>query len=490
LPPVISSFTGPTQLKVGEKGAWKIQARDPENGNLTYNINWGESNYMTDKGAAELAQTNQTAMFTHAYSTSGNYTIQVKIFDNKGLSAEALLTVSIVGETGWKTYRDDKYNYKFDYPADNKWLFSEYYGCCTGVESVPFIDLPSRINIEVEKENSNISLVDWIKRRYDTTLYNPKFTEAYKLALAKLSDYSFYTDYSSEVISGKKVQVILPDEFSQSSVIYAKRLNNIFVISYTESNERDKNFVTNKKVIDQMLSTFRFTQDTTPPSDCLPDGTLIKMPNDFKVYVIQDCKKKWIQSIDEFKQSGYKWNNVTETPADTVNAYNDYVQAVNNLLKIANQEKVYRIVGNRKLWIPSPQAFNTQGLKWQDIQTKDASTVNQYPDAKLLRATGGTTIYYITNGGLKRAIPNMDVFNSYGNKLSDVVDVDQSILNSYPDNILIKEDNGIMVYKLENGTKRWIATDKAFKRLGLDWSKIAPVNQTEFNAYPNGPTIE
>src|SRR6185369_1145769 len=38
--PVINSLSGPTQLTAGQNGTWTIQASDPQNGTLTYAINW------------------------------------------------------------------------------------------------------------------------------------------------------------------------------------------------------------------------------------------------------------------------------------------------------------------------------------------------------------------------------------------------------------------------------------------------------------------
>jgi hypothetical protein len=108
-------------------------------------------------------------------------------------------------------------------------------------------------------------------------------------------------------------------------------------------------------------------------------------------------------------------------------------------------------------------------------------------DVKLARAKGDTKVYYITEGGLKRLIPSPAVFLSYGNKWEDIVEVEPSFLTQYPDSVLIKLENGDgKVYKLENGMKRWIRTAEAFNRLGLDWNQIAPVNQVEFDHYPNG----
>lgn len=116
--------------------------------------------------------------------------------------------------------------------------------------------------------------------------------------------------------------------------------------------------------------------------------------------------------------------------------------------------------------------------------------IDQYPRAKLLQAAGDEKVYYITESGMKRHILTADIFNSYGNQWSDIVKVTPTEINSFPDNSLIKSGGSAKVYKLENGYKRWIQTAAAFNRLKLDWNKVAPVNETELNAYPEGAPIQ
>ncbi|MBI4133186.1 peptidoglycan-binding protein, partial [Candidatus Uhrbacteria bacterium] len=41
-PPTINSFSGPTYLAVSENGTWRIEASDPENGTLSYSVDWGD----------------------------------------------------------------------------------------------------------------------------------------------------------------------------------------------------------------------------------------------------------------------------------------------------------------------------------------------------------------------------------------------------------------------------------------------------------------
>ncbi len=221
-------------------------------------------------------------------------------------------------------------------------------------------------------------------------------------------------------------------------------------------------------------------------SVCLPDGTLIKLPHDPKIYVIKDCKKKWIKTLDEFNQGGYNWSNIQETDSEVINAYADYLETTANLLRSIGHHKVYRIINGKRLWIPTVAAFNAQGLKWNDIQ--NVANVTEYPRLKLAKLANKPEVYYLNENGFKRHIPTADVFNSYGNKWEDIVEVSSSELNSYPDSALIREN--YKIYKLENGKKKWIKTAGAFNRLGYDWNQVSLVNQTEIDSYTSGTSIE
>jgi len=249
--------------------------------------------------------------------------------------------------------------------------------------------------------------------------------------------------------------------------------------------------VAGQSVVDYSDNFFSISEAVTvPPSGCLHDNTLIKLHDDPKVYIIINCQKKWIQTAEEFKDDGYKWEDVKETSSPVLQAYSDYLQAASNLLRAIGQERVYKVVNGKLLWVPTISAFNAQGLKWSDIQSVPESEINNYQKAKLLKAAGDQKIYYITNSGLKRHILNEQVFNSYNNKWNDVVSVSGTELNAYPDNNLIKQEGDNKVYKLESGQKRWIKTAEAFNRLKYDWNKVAPVNSTEVNVYPTGTEIE
>lgn len=99
--PVIHGFTGPTVLGVRETGVWEIKASDPQNGTLSYKVDWGESRFANPfDSIASLAGSGfvQQTTFTHSYSQAGTYTISIVARDNQGLEAKTTTTVR-VGES-------------------------------------------------------------------------------------------------------------------------------------------------------------------------------------------------------------------------------------------------------------------------------------------------------------------------------------------------------------------------------------------------------
>jgi hypothetical protein len=64
-------------------------------------------------------------------------------------------------------------------------------------------------------------------------------------------------------------------------------------------------------------------------------------------------------------------------------------------------------------------------------------------------------------------------------------------LATYPDvkGIMLRGSDG-KVWLLHDKGKHWVMTPDAFKRLNLDWNRIVALNQTDFNAYPEGAPVE
>lgn len=87
-PPVINGTTAPSSLKVGETGTWTVRASDPENGPLSYSVDWGDNGIYANN-------LSQTSTFTHSYNSFGTYTVRFTVTDSAGLTAQTSMTVSV-----------------------------------------------------------------------------------------------------------------------------------------------------------------------------------------------------------------------------------------------------------------------------------------------------------------------------------------------------------------------------------------------------------
>ena len=60
------------------------------------------------------------------------------------------------------------------------------------------------------------------------------------------------------------------------------------------------------------------TTQTASSTGVRTDGTLVRYEGDFKVYVLESGKKRWVQTADDFVKLGYKWNAIVVVLASEV----------------------------------------------------------------------------------------------------------------------------------------------------------------------------
>lgn len=99
--PVINGIDTPTSLSINQTGTWTVHATDPQNGTLSYSVNWGDVVYPVAgySATAALPQYSQSTTFTHSYSSAGTYTVTFTVRNSSGLQAQTSSTV-VVGSTG------------------------------------------------------------------------------------------------------------------------------------------------------------------------------------------------------------------------------------------------------------------------------------------------------------------------------------------------------------------------------------------------------
>ncbi len=102
--PIIQSIDAPTTLSVGQTGTWTIRASDPNNGTLSYSVDWGDYPQVVTSGYSAtpaVSQFTQSSTFTHSYSSVGTYTVRFNIRNGSGQSTQTSTTVQVgnVGST-------------------------------------------------------------------------------------------------------------------------------------------------------------------------------------------------------------------------------------------------------------------------------------------------------------------------------------------------------------------------------------------------------
>jgi hypothetical protein len=95
-PPTVE-VSGPSSLRVHHTGTWTVTGVDPEGKKVTYTINWGDNSAEVTAGPLTSGTAHN---FTRTYSSTGTYTITIKVTDEDGLTTTTTRTVNITAPSG------------------------------------------------------------------------------------------------------------------------------------------------------------------------------------------------------------------------------------------------------------------------------------------------------------------------------------------------------------------------------------------------------
>jgi peptidoglycan hydrolase-like protein with peptidoglycan-binding domain len=113
--PIINSLDAPVTLSVKQAGTWTVKATDPDNGQLTYAVTWGDVAIgcdpvlvngvaqgcsPADREAMLLSPFVQSSTFTHTYSSPGPYTVKFVVKNASGNQASSSVTVNVTQNPG------------------------------------------------------------------------------------------------------------------------------------------------------------------------------------------------------------------------------------------------------------------------------------------------------------------------------------------------------------------------------------------------------
>ncbi|MFH1838315.1 MAG: PKD domain-containing protein [Candidatus Kuenenbacteria bacterium] len=436
LPPVISGVSGPTTLKIGETGTWTINASDPENGQLTYSVVWGDEDASSGKRLELVPKDSaytQTATFTHVYNKAGNFTPTFTVTDNQGLSAKTSISVNVGDENCQKICKEIG-------TRSEGW-----YDSCTG------------------------TLIKW---------ENCSTTETKTCVKENESLGAIVPDNNKQCCEG--LRPYIPADSAGIRIIGTRG-------------------------ICKKISASQSTQIDIP----YKDGSLLKTKNGKQVYFVEDEKLKPITSMQTFKNHGFKMKDIIQVASGTMGKFEIDDEALlpypdGALLKSAG--KVYFVENEKLRPIDSIQTFKNHGFKTKNIIPVAPKTMEKfeidneallpYPDGTLLKLAG--KIYFVQDEKL-RYVSSMKILRAHNLKLKNAIAVAPKIIDEYeigeallpyPDGALLKTADSGRIYFVQNDELRYVSSLKTFKSLNLKRKNIIIVAPEILDEYEEGEALK
>ncbi len=137
----------------------------------------------------------------------------------------------------------------------------------------------------------------------------------------------------------------------------------------------------------------------------------------------------------------------------------------------------------------SPATFIIRGNKKYPVATVPSGQVfvlppgvfNAIPSVSLIQAIGSPTIYSVNNNGFRRGITSLEVFNSYGLRFQDVVQMSEADLANYPETDLIKTADNPAIYSIK--TRQAFASLEALAASGQTLAAVHTISPVDFQSY-------
>lgn len=182
------------------------------------------------------------------------------------------------------------------------------------------------------------------------------------------------------------------------------------------------------------------------------------------------------------------------------------------LIQTFGQPEVYLLMDSVRYHVPNLNTFNSRGYSWSEVrvatfpdkQTAISDNIVAYQGGTLIRGDVSPNVYVLSCMDTfcsKSHIVNLETFNGLGLSFNDVIVLPQSQVNNIGDSgrtinsstphmhdQLVLDNSTGKVYRIDNGTKRWIPTLQVFDANHFKWSRVVTASAGDL-ALPSGPDI-
>lgn len=246
------------------------------------------------------------------------------------------------------------------------------------------------------------------------------------------------------------------------------------------------------------------TSNPVTPAVNYADGTLLRAAGDTKVYLIEQAKRRWINTTAEqaialdFKLGDTKEVNQTTLEKYTLGDPIKYA-APEGVLAKDEGNHIFLLQAGRKRPITSAQLFERLGYKWENA-TFNTDTkfflpgpAMLYPTGTLLKSRSDGSVFMIENAQ-KRLITSAQLFERLGYKWESIVNAEPREVEVfpagknmiYPDGSLIRTDNAPAIYLVSQAQRRLITSETLLKQLGYNFGQVFSIAGTHLEDYPEG----
>ena len=239
-----------------------------------------------------------------------------------------------------------------------------------------------------------------------------------------------------------------------------------------------------------------------------PDGTIVKVKNNPKIWLIENGKKRlfanWSSFISRF------------SPQQIVNINNTSLEHYSDgkIIKFANysvvqtpNKQLYLLVDDTKRPFASKSIFKKMGFNPEEIEQASLADLENYKTGKIINAKSNYPlaalledkkthkIYYVQDG--QKALVDKILLNIKF-PYQKIIKVDSNELKHYTtkspillgEGTLVKTTSFPMVYLISGGKKRPFINQNIFSKLGYKYSNVISVPSRFLYNYDKGAPIK
>lgn len=220
--------------------------------------------------------------------------------------------------------------------------------------------------------------------------------------------------------------------------------------------------------------------------------SLVKTGNSPAIYLVYSNTRYHITDPQSFQIWGFSWSNVNIISEETLNSYSPG-SSLSSLIK-GSGDAIYLGNNGFKYHIPNPTTFHNFGFSWGGISFPSDNFISSVPYKGILNnlIKGSGAEIFALDQGVKRHIRNIDTFNHFRFRWDSISFLSNEFINSIPSSSFISrliKGSGERVYLMENGQRRWISSMQVFRNRGYSWSDIGQVSDSLLFSYPEGAPL-